>query len=68
MPVLRSPAQIEKIIKNDPNEKEVTKLIVKPKGKTALVPLADKREPIKPEAAEEFDDDKSKTENKEKKK
>lgn len=56
VPKLKSPAQIEKLIKGHPQLKEVTALIVKPQGKTALVPESDKRELVKPEAASEFDD------------
>lgn len=52
-PKVRSPAQIEKVL-GAKRKKEIADLIHKPPGKIILAPESDPREPVKPDAEEEF--------------
>jgi hypothetical protein len=52
-PKLRSPAQVEKLL-GAKRKKEIEGLVFKPKGKIILAPESDPREPVKPDAEEEF--------------
>lgn len=52
-PKLRSPAQVEALL-GKKRKGEIAGLVYKPKGKIILVPESDPREPVKPDAEDEF--------------